>query len=273
MILILALIALLLFIIERIWPANELPKVRAWWPRVILVNTVQLLIIILAGKTWDLWLQQASLVNLSSYPVVFQGVLAYFLSTFVYYWWHRYRHESMFFWNLCHQLHHSPQRIEIVTAFYKHPVEIALNSIISAILVYLLLGCSIAGGALYTFLTAVAEYFYHLNLRTPYWMGFLIQRPESHRIHHKYRHHTQNFADLPVWDMLFGSFHNPVSNPSRCGYDAEREDRFEDMLLFRNVNSKENDAKEPLHFLPTCIGCRKRWACQAGMHNLSEEKE
>jgi sterol desaturase/sphingolipid hydroxylase (fatty acid hydroxylase superfamily) len=27
-----------------------------------------------------------------------------------------------------HQLHHGAQRIEIVTSFYKHPLEIAINA-------------------------------------------------------------------------------------------------------------------------------------------------
>jgi sterol desaturase/sphingolipid hydroxylase (fatty acid hydroxylase superfamily) len=92
-------------------------------------------------------------------------------------------------------------------------------------------------------------------------VGYLVQRPESHRIHHRHRHHTQNFADLPVWDMLFGTFANAVTAPPRCGFDSWREDRFEDMLAFRNVNGRTADALAPLHFLPTCIGCSKRWAC------------
>ena len=29
-------------IAEWLWPAMELPRVRAWWPRVVLVNTIQL---------------------------------------------------------------------------------------------------------------------------------------------------------------------------------------------------------------------------------------
>lgn len=251
-----------MIVVERVWPTTELPRVRAWWARVAVVNLIQLGIVLLAGRTWDRWLQGVSLFHLrEQLPVAGQAVVAYLVSTFVYYWWHRLRHESRWFWLLCHQLHHSPRRIEILTAFYKHPVEIAINSLLSAAIVYPLLGCSPAAGAVYTLLTAVAEYFYHWNVRTPYWLGFLVQRPESHRVHHKYRHHTQNFADLPIWDALFGTFHNPRSSPDRCGYDVRREDRFDDMLAFREVNGATADARPPLRFLPTCIGCSKRWAC------------
>jgi sterol desaturase/sphingolipid hydroxylase (fatty acid hydroxylase superfamily) len=259
-------IALGMIVVERLWPAMELPRVRAWWARVIVVNLIQLGIIIVAGRAWDVWFAKASLFRLREHlgnlPC---GLIAYFVSTFFYYWWHRVRHESLLFWRLCHQLHHSPRRIEIVTSFYKHPVEITCNSLLSAAIVYLLLGCSVTAGMYYTFLTAVAEYFYHWNVSTPRWLGFLFQRPESHRIHHQYRHHTQNFADLPIWDMLFGTFRNPSRFESTCGFDDWREDRFEDILAFRDLHAKEANTRPPLHFLPTCIGCSKRWACQAAM--------
>jgi sterol desaturase/sphingolipid hydroxylase (fatty acid hydroxylase superfamily) len=255
------------FVVERLWPANALPRVRAWWPRVIFVNVIQVGIILLAGLTWDRWLQDVSIFSLreafgeSRGGLLAQGLIAYFVSTFVYYWWHRWRHESKFFWRLCHQLHHSPARIELVTSFYKHPVEITLNSLLSAGILYTLLGCSPVAGAVYTFLTAVAEYFYHWNIRTPHWLGRLVQRPESHRVHHQFNHHTHNYADLPLWDALFGTYRNPLTSPSRCGYEDWREDRFDDILAFRDVHTSGADKLAPLHLLPTCIGCAKRWAC------------
>ena len=118
-----------------------------------------------------------------------------------------------------------------------------------------------AAGSVYTLLTAVAELFYHWNVDTPRWLGFLFQRPESHRIHHQYRHHTQNFADLPVWDALFGTLNNPERFAATCGFDDWREDRFEDLLAFRDVHASDAESRPPLTFLPTCIGCRRRWAC------------
>ena len=226
------------------------------------MNAIQLGIVIVAGLAWDRWFAQHSLFHLTAQlGAPGSAAVAYFTSTFIYYWWHRFRHESHFFWRLCHQLHHSARRIEIVTSFYKHPVEIFLNSILSSAIVYLLLGCNLRAAALYTLLTAVAEYFYHWNIRTPRWLGFVVQRSESHRIHHQFRHHTNNFADLPVWDALFGTLDNARQNPRRCGFETAWEERFEDMLAFRDLHAAGNENHEPLHFLPTCIGCRKRWAC------------
>ena len=255
MIILLIAIAGIMVVIERLWPAQSLPQVRLWWLRILLVNLAQLGIVILAGLTWDRWLGSFSLFHISEKMGAWgAAAITYFTSTFIYYWWHRLRHESSFFWRLCHQLHHSPRRIEVLASFYKHPVEIFINSVLGALIVYTLMGCSIEAAALYTGMTAVAEYFYHWNFRTPRWIGWLIQRPESHRVHHQYRHHSQNYADLPLWDWIFGTLRNPEKSPIRCGFTPQRELRFTEMMIFRDVHKQE--------VLPvTCMGCRKRWAC------------
>ena len=259
-------------LVEHLWPAMELPRVRAWWPRVILINLSQLGIVVLAGYSWDIWLARASLLRLQDQmPDLSQAGIAYVVSSIIYYGWHRLRHESRFFWRLCHQIHHSPRRIEIVTAFYKHPVEITINSILSAAIIYTLLGCTIKAGAYYTIITCLAEFFYHWNINTPQWLGYIIQRPESHRVHHQYRSHTNNYADLPIIDILFGTFRNPKTFKGKCGYDPWREDKFEDQLVFRDVNGN-GDSVSPLHFLPTCIGCSKRWACTASRQRAERNR-
>ena len=43
-------------------------------------------------------------------------------------------------WRFFHQIHHSPQRLEVITSFYKHPIEMTVNSLIGSALVYALLG-------------------------------------------------------------------------------------------------------------------------------------
>lgn len=44
------------------------------------------------------------------------SVVGYLAITFVYYWWHRWRNEIGFLWRFVHQVHHPPQRIEIITS-------------------------------------------------------------------------------------------------------------------------------------------------------------
>jgi sterol desaturase/sphingolipid hydroxylase (fatty acid hydroxylase superfamily) len=231
-------IGFVLVLVERVVPDRVLPMVSGWWHRVVLLNAAQLGVVVLAGYTWDRWLSRASLLAIAEFEMAapLQGLVGYLVASFVYYWWHRARHEVNFLWLTCHQLHHSPQRIETLTSFYKHPVELIANSLLSALISYGLLGLTAAGAGWVTFYSAMAEYFYHLNVRTPRWVGFFVQRPEMHRIHHARGVHFGNFGDLPIWDMLFGTYRNPEKFDGPCGFEPEREGRLAAMLAFRNVN-------------------------------------
>jgi len=168
----------LCFVVERVFPGWVLPRVRTWPLRVIAINLVQLGVVLLAGVTWERWFSQASVFQLrTAMSPLASGVLAYFMATFVFYWWHRWRHEVGALWVLFHQIHHSPQRIEVITSFYKHPGEMIVNSLIGSLLVYSLLGLSVEGGAVYTACTALGEFFYHTSIKTPRWIGYVFQRP------------------------------------------------------------------------------------------------
>jgi sterol desaturase/sphingolipid hydroxylase (fatty acid hydroxylase superfamily) len=230
-------LALFCFALERIVPGWRLPRVRTWPVRVIVVNFVQLGVVLLAGITWERWLSRWSVFQLQQYfsPIV-GGMVAYFIATFVFYWWHRWRHRIDVLWLGFHQIHHSPQRIEVITSFYKHPAEMMVNSILGSLLVYSLLGLSLQAGAVYTFCTAAGEFFYHTNVRTPRWIGYFFQRPEMHRIHHEYARHRNNYGDIVWWDMLFGTYENPAEFKSSCGFDDEKEQRLFDMLRLTDVH-------------------------------------
>ncbi len=224
-------------VLERVIPGWTLPKVKTWPVRVIAVNLVQLGVVLLAGVTWEHWFSARSLLHLGlAMPPWAGGCLAYFIATFVFYWWHRGRHQIDWLWRGFHQIHHSPRRLELITSFYKHPLEMVVNSLIGSALVYSLLGLSLEAGAVYTFCTAAGEFFYHTSVRTPRWIGFFFQRPEMHRIHHEYAKHRHNYGDIVWWDMLFGTYENPAEFKSRCGFDAEKEERLGAMLAFRDVH-------------------------------------
>jgi sterol desaturase/sphingolipid hydroxylase (fatty acid hydroxylase superfamily) len=124
----------------------------------------------------------------------------------------------------------------VITSFYKHPLEMTVNSIIGSLLVYTLLGLNPEAGAIYTLCTALGEFFYHTNVKTPQWIGYIFQRPEMHRIHHEYEKHSHNYGDIVWWDMLFGTYENPKEFKSTCGFDNEKEQRLLDMIRFRDVH-------------------------------------
>ena len=247
---------------EQLLPGTVLPRVKGWLGRVISINLFQVAIAVVSGLTWNRWLQGASLFSAAKWPDALAVGASYFVSTFLFYWWHRVRHESAFWWRVAHQIHHSASRLEILTSFYKHPVEIALNSVLSAAICYPLMGCSVAQGAIYTLVIAVAEMFYHWNVRTPRWVGVLLQRPESHRLHHRRFHHTRNYGDLPVWDWMFGTYSNPTrADKVVCGFSDSKEENLPAMLLARDVEPARDS--EPLDFRPACFGCPSKLRCAA----------
>lgn len=231
-------IGIAFMILERLIPDQKLPHVKGWWTRVIILNAFQISILFLGKAIWDTWFQDTSIFHLSnSVNDVTGGFIAYLVITFVFYWWHRWRHTINVLWLLLHQIHHSPQRIETITSFFKHPVEIVFNSLIIGAVNFIALGLDMKSAGWCLLFTAIGEYFYHMNIKTPHWLGYIFQRPEMHRIHHERSKHYNNFSDLPIWDMLFGTFKNPKTMYEQCGFKPEREKKLLDMLIFKNVNN------------------------------------
>lgn len=227
-------------LLERAVPGWPLPAVRSWPLRVLAINAVQLGVVLLAGISWERWLAPHSLLHLGQHWSAWAcGAVAYVVATFVFYWWHRLRHENDVLWRGFHQIHHSPQRLEVITSFYKHPVEMVVNSLLGSVLVFSILGLSLEGAAIYTFFTAIGEFFYHTNVKTPRWVGYVFQRPEMHRIHHRHGCHRNNYGDIVWWDMLFGTYENPPTWDYRCGFDAEKEEQLLAMLAFQDVHADQ----------------------------------
>lgn len=104
------------------------------------------------------------------------------------------------------------------------------------VIVYTCLGLSLEAGAIYTLFTALGEFFYHTNIKTPQWIGYVFQRPEMHRIHHEYNRHKNNYGDFVFWDMMFRTYENPKTWSGRCGFDELQELKLMEMLLLKDVH-------------------------------------
>jgi sterol desaturase/sphingolipid hydroxylase (fatty acid hydroxylase superfamily) len=227
--------AAVMIVIERKSAGRSWPHVRGWWFRAILLNGFQVGAVWLAGAAWNGWMSRHRFWTADKLGTWGGALLGYVVITFLYYWWHRWRHESPFLWRWVHQVHHSAQRIEVITSFYKHPFEILVNSVLSSAILYLGVGLAPKAASMAVLLTGIAELFYHWNVPTPYWLGYVIQRPESHCIHHQEGLHSYNYADLPLWDMLFGTFRNPKDWQASCGFGS-LEYRLPEMLVGVDVN-------------------------------------
>ena len=93
-------------------------------------------------------------------------------------------------------------------------------------------------GALFLTFNAM---FQHMSLRTPRWLGYIIQRPESHSVHHGAGIHRYNYSDLPLWDMVFGTFRNPKEYQPEHGFYSGASARLPEMLTFQDVTSPKQE--------------------------------
>jgi sterol desaturase/sphingolipid hydroxylase (fatty acid hydroxylase superfamily) len=228
---------LAIWIFEQVRPAKMLPRVSSWYQRALLLNGLQGLSALITANTFDIWFSGLSIFSIAGLSLAVQVALAYLAITFCYYWWHRARHHAGFLWRWLHQVHHSPARVEVLMSFYKHPIEVMINGALSSAIIFLLLGASFQAAVIAVMITGLAELFYHMNIATPRWLGFIFQRPEMHRVHHQRGWHHQNYSDLPLWDMLFGTFHNPIDSPNDVGFPNQAETRLGSLLLGRRFET------------------------------------
>jgi len=227
--------ALIFLTLERVRPGRELPNSKGWYARAALINLCQVAITFGTNKLWIELFSGASLVKLAAWNTpVLEGFVGWLVGTFFFYWWHRIRHLDGF-WHVFHQVHHSPARIEAITSFYKHPIEILADSALAAAILYLLLGASLEGALWFNFFAATGEFFYHSNFRSPRWLKYSIQTPELHSIHHQLNVHKYNFADLPIWDRIFGTYRDADEFAKRCGFPHDNERKLAKMLIFKDV--------------------------------------
>lgn len=222
-------------VFERVRPGRALPNASGWYGRAIAINFCQLAISVATNGLW-FWLfagtSMFKFAELNS-PVI-EGFIGWFVGTFAFYWWHRLRHAPGF-WRVFHQIHHSPTRIEALTAFYKHPIEIFADAGFAAIILYPMLGYSINGAMWFNFFAATGEFVYHSNFKSPRWLKYFIQSPELHSVHHERDVHTYNFSDLPIWDRLFGTYRDTDSFVANCGFPHSNERKLGRMLLLKDV--------------------------------------
>jgi sterol desaturase/sphingolipid hydroxylase (fatty acid hydroxylase superfamily) len=209
------------------------------------LNIVQIGFTLAAGLLFQQWFSANSLFTLpANWPDITVGALCFLTSSFVAYWWHRAMHKLDFLWRVFHQLHHSPPRIEALTSFYMHPLDGVAATFISSLCAYLIFGATANAAAWALLLAALYNLFIHADKRTPYWLGYLVARPEMHRVHHKTDFHANNYG-LPIWDLMFGTWENPKQDVVHCGFSDDKSSRIFDMLKLRDVHINATTAGEP----------------------------
>ena len=231
-----ALLFVAIFCREVIAPASRNHCDRRWLLMSSALACSTLLVTLLVGHWFSDSIRAVALFDVGQrWPAPLVGLASFGLTSFVFYWWHRATHASDLLWRVFHQLHHSARRIEVLTSFYAHPLDSAAAMLLSVISSYWVLGASPAAAAVALGLTAAFDLFTHADIRTPRWLGYVLQRPEMHTVHHQHGHHAQNYG-LPLWDMLFGTWTNPAERAQKLGFDDDKSERVAEMLLWRDVH-------------------------------------
>lgn len=221
---------------EAVAPARPLPRIRGWHGRALISFAVYFYLSSYLPLVWDGYLAAFRLFDLSGLGTVAGAAVGLVVYEALLYAWHRAMHASDTLWRSFHQMHHSAERIDTFGAFYFSPLDMAGFTLVGSLSLSLVVGLSPGAVTLFLFVTLFLGIFQHANVRTPRWLGFFVQRPESHNIHHARGLHRYNYADLPVFDMLFGTFRNPAGYETDAGFYDGASARVVDMLLFRDVS-------------------------------------
>jgi sterol desaturase/sphingolipid hydroxylase (fatty acid hydroxylase superfamily) len=227
-----------MLLLERLRPARPYPE-RRWWR--LQGFGFLLLLAVLATATPLLlpgdWLARHRLVDGTGLGVAGGVLVGYAAVSLMSYAWHRAAHRFDFLWRTFHQLHHAPQRLDMGGAALFHPLEIVVFVSLSTVTTTLVLGLRPEAAALTGLVAQFYSFFQHLNVKTPHVLGYLIQRPEAHFVHHQRGVHAHNYGDLPLWDLLFGTFKNPREfGREDVGFDSPADRRYGAMLAFRDVS-------------------------------------
>jgi len=226
----------LLILWEALFPGRRLPAVKYWKLRGIIVFFFFFFLSTYLPLLWNQYLPGTALINLSVLGTVggaLCGVLVYEFGMYV---WHRTMHQNDYLWKIFHQMHHSAERLDTYGAFYFSPFDMIGWTALSSICFSVLTSLTPQAITIVLLVTNFFSIFQHANIKTPVWLGYIIQRPESHTVHHAKGIHAYNYSDLPLFDMLFGTFRNPARYEHETGFYSGASSRIKDMLLFREVD-------------------------------------
>jgi sterol desaturase/sphingolipid hydroxylase (fatty acid hydroxylase superfamily) len=228
------LIFVVMLVVERIFPAMPLPKVRFWVAKgivfFVLVGAANALIPAAIAAAFG----GRSLLHLEWLGILAGAVLSFLAGDFVGYWVHRTMHTFPRLWRWTHQMHHSAERMDLAGLGYMHPLDILLSFGFPTILGQML-GLSTDAAALGGLIGFVLSVLQHCNIRTPAWLGYVLMRPEAHGLHHERGIHAYNYATAPLWDVVFGTYRNPAGFPEHYGFWQGASSRMGAMLIGRDV--------------------------------------
>lgn len=221
--------------IEALAPARVFPASAYWKTRGLIGFVLMLVLSTVLPPLWDGWLGEHRLIDASGLGTLAGGLYGFSVLELGVYVWHRAMHRTPLLWRAFHQLHHSAERVDMWGAAYFHPFDMIGFSFVFSFTLVMVAGVSPEAAIIANLTATFYSFFQHANIRTPAWLGYIIQRPESHALHHERGVHAYNYSDLPLWDMVFGTFKNPAVWQGKAGFHDGASLRVAAMLLGKDV--------------------------------------
>lgn len=227
---------------EALFPARELPTIKNWKLKGMIAFAVFFFLSSYLPMIWDGYLANYQLMNLEglgTYWGAFVGVLIYELGEYI---WHRTMHNSDTLWKVFHQMHHSAERLDSYGAFYFSLMDMLGWIVLGSITLVVVAGFTPQATTLIILITTFFSIFQHSNIKTAKWIGYFVQRPEAHAVHHAKGIHAYNYAGISLFDIIFGTFKNPDGYEHETGFYHGASNKVKDMLLFRDISSEEENS-------------------------------
>lgn len=225
-----------LIVWEELFPARQLPKVKHWRIKGLTFFFVYFFVASYLPLFTDPYLVEYQLMDLSSWGTIPSAILGFLILQLVQYGYHRMVHSSNFLWRNFHQVHHSAERLDCYGALFHSPMDMIGFTMVGSVSFALIIGLPPAAITLIVLVLNFLAFFQHANIHTPHWMGYIVQRPESHSLHHGRNIHRYNYADLPLIDMVFGTFKNPKKYAETTGFYDGASSRIWEMLRGKDVS-------------------------------------
>lgn len=220
---------------ETLAPARPLPRVPGWRTRGLVAFAVYFFLSSYLPLIWTDALAAWQLFDLTALGTLWGAIAGLLVYEAGQYAWHRTMHRFTPLWRTFHQMHHSAERLDTFGAFWFSPADMVGWTVLFSLCLTLVVGITPEATTVVLLATTFLSVLQHANIRTPRWIGVLVQRPESHASHHARGVHTGNFSDLPVFDLIFGTFHNPPGFAAEAGFWPGASRRVLDMLCCRDV--------------------------------------
>ena len=227
---------LLLILWEAFFPARKLPNIPYWRIKGIVSFFFFFYLSTYLPLLYAEWLPSSQLLKLNEMNILAGGIAGILIYEFGMYVWHRAMHNSKVLWRIFHQMHHSAERLDTYGAFYFSPFDMIGWTLLNTVCFSFITGLSPQSVTVVLLVTNFFSIFQHANIKTPAWIGYFIQRPESHAVHHAKGVHAYNYSDLPLFDIVFGTFKNPPQYVNETGFYTGASSRIKDMLFIKEVD-------------------------------------